>query len=94
MGRLPTTKTITALVSDVSNPQILYASSGDGVFKSTDAGKSWQTMNTGLRDTGIVALVLHPTQPWRLYAATASGAIFRSTDGAATWQRQGQLPGE
>jgi photosystem II stability/assembly factor-like uncharacterized protein len=92
VGRLPTTKTITALVSDLSNPQILYASSGDGVFKSQDAGQSWQTMNTGLDETAVVALALHPTHPLRLYAATASGQIFHSTDGAVTWQRQGQLP--
>ena len=91
MGSLPTKKTITTLVSDLSNPKILYASSGDGVLKSPDAGASWQTMNTGLSETEIVAVALHPTQPSRLYAVTANGVIFRSTDGAATWQRQGQL---
>ena len=92
MGSLPTKKTITALVNDLANPQILYASSSDGVFKSPDAGASWQTMNTGLRDTQIVAVAINPAQPTHLYAASASGRIFRSTDGAATWQRQGQLP--
>ena len=50
MGRLPTKKTITALISDLSKPQILYASSADGVFKSEDAGDSWQIMSTGLSD--------------------------------------------
>lgn len=94
MGRLPTKKTITALVSDLSNPQILYASSADGVFKSIDAGDSWQAMNTGLTDTKIAALALHPTQPSRVYAVTASGTVWRSMDGAATWQRQGQLTTE
>ena len=94
MGRLPTKKTITALLSDLSHPQVLYATSADGVFKSVDAGDSWQTMNTGLWDTTIAALALHPTQPSRLYVVTASGTVFRSTDGAATWQRQGQLPTE
>ena len=94
MGSLPTKKTITALVSDPANPQILYASSGDGVFKSPDAGMSWQLMHTGLRETQIVAVALNPAQPTHLYAASASGQIFRSTDGAATWQRQGQVPPE
>lgn len=94
MGRLPTKKTITALVSDLAKPQILYASSADGVLKSQDAGATWQTMTTGLSDTQIAALALHPTQPVRLYAVTAHGTVFRSTDGAATWQRQGQLPTE
>jgi photosystem II stability/assembly factor-like uncharacterized protein len=92
VGSLPTKKTITALVSDLSNPQVLYATSADGVFKSTDAGDSWQTMNTGLSDTTIAALALHATQPSRLYVVSASGTVFRSSDGAATWQRQGQLP--
>ena len=94
MGRLPTQKTITALVSDLTNPQILYASSADGVVKSQDAGKSWQVMNTELPETRIAALALHPTQPARLYAVTDTGVVFRSTDGAATWQRQGQLPAQ
>jgi photosystem II stability/assembly factor-like uncharacterized protein len=92
VGRLPTKKTITSLVSDLSNPQILYASSGDGVFKSKDAGASWQTMNTGLPNTRIVSVTIHPTEPSRLYAVAASGQVFRSTNGAANWQLQGQLP--
>ncbi len=94
MGRLPTKKTITALISDLSNPQILYASSADGVFKSEDAGDSWQTMSSGLSNTKIAALALHPTQPLRLFAVSSDGAIFRSTDGAVTWKHQGQLPPE
>ena len=94
MGRVPTQKTITALISDLSTPQTLYASSGDGVFKSEDAGDTWQAMTTGLSETSVTAVALHPTQPSRVYALTANGVVFRSTDGAATWQRQGQLPPE
>lgn len=94
MGRVPTQKTIMALVSDLSNPQILYASSGDGVFKSENAGNTWQAMNTGLSETSVVAVALHPTQLSWVYALTTNGVVFRSTDGAATWQRQGQLPQE
>jgi photosystem II stability/assembly factor-like uncharacterized protein len=94
VGRVPTKKTISGLISDLSNPQTLYASSSDGVFKSEDAGTTWQAMNTGLSEMSIVTVALHPTQPSRVYALTASGVVFRSTDGAATWQRQGQLPSE
>ena len=94
MGRVPTKKTISGLLSDLSNPRILYASSGDGVFKSEDAGDTWQVMNRGLSETRVVAVALHPTQPSRVYALTESGAVFRSTDAAATWQRLGQLPSE
>jgi photosystem II stability/assembly factor-like uncharacterized protein len=79
------------LVSDLSNPQILYAASADGVFKSQNAGESWQTMNTGLLQASIAALALHRAQSSRLYAVATDGNVFRSTDGAATWQRQGHL---
>jgi photosystem II stability/assembly factor-like uncharacterized protein len=94
VGSLPTKKTMTALVNDLAHPCIFHASSGDGVLKSTDAGTSWQTMNTGLRETQVVALAINPAQPTSLYAASASVQIFHSTDGATTWQRQGQLPTE
>ncbi len=94
MGRLPTKKTITSLVSDLSNSRILYASSGDGVYKSIYAGASWQTMNTGLPDTRIASVTIHPTQPSRLYAVAASGQVFRSTNCAANWQFQGKLPAQ
>jgi photosystem II stability/assembly factor-like uncharacterized protein len=94
MGSLPTKKMITSLVSDLSNPKILYASSADGVFKSTDAGDSWQAMHMGLSNTGVAALALHLKHSAHLYAATADGQLFRSTDGAVTWTYQGRLPAE
>lgn len=94
MGRRPTTTTITALVSDPAHPQTLYASSADGVFKSDDAGDSWQTVTNGLSDRKIAAIALHPTQPVRVYAVTVNGTVFRSPDGAASWQRRGQVPSE
>jgi photosystem II stability/assembly factor-like uncharacterized protein len=94
VGRLPTQKTVSTLVSDLSNPRIRYATSADGVFKTQNAGESWKTMNTGLSQASIAALALHPIQSLRLYAVATDGTIFRSTDGAATWQHQGQLPVE
>jgi hypothetical protein len=51
-------------------------------------------MNTGLPDTRIVSVTIHPTKPSRLYAVAASGQVFRSANGAANWQLQGQLPAE
>jgi photosystem II stability/assembly factor-like uncharacterized protein len=94
VGSLPTTQTITALVSDLANPQVLYASSADGVFKSRDAGDTWEAASAGLSEIRVIALALHPTELSRLYAVTASGIVWRSNDRATTWQRQGQLPGK
>ena len=55
------------------------------MFKSTDAGASWNAMNTGLTAYyGVFALAIDPTTPSTLYAA-ANGGVFKSTDGATSW---------
>jgi photosystem II stability/assembly factor-like uncharacterized protein len=67
---------------------------GDGIYKSTDAGKTWTHL--GLRDgQQIPALAIDPRDPNRLFAAVLGHpygpneerGIFRSTDGGQTWQK-------
>ena len=91
-------------VSD-SDPNIIYAgmgeadlrgnaSHGDGVYKSTDAGKTWQ--NVGLKDTQqIGAVKIDPRNPDVAYVAAmghmtapnAERGVFRTRDGGKTWQK-------
>ena len=69
-------------------------SPGDGLFRSTDGGKTWA--RAGLRDAGQIArIVVHPGNADLVYAA-AFGHVFgpnpmrgvyRSADGGKTWQR-------
>src|SRR5262245_11885729 len=58
---------------------------GDGVFKSTDGGNTWNAASTGL-DFGysVYALAIDPATPSILYAGTETG-VFKSTDGGGTW---------
>jgi photosystem II stability/assembly factor-like uncharacterized protein len=99
------TGSIGSLAVAPSNPDILYVgsgeglqrpdlSTGDGVYKSTDAGKTWKHM--GLRDgQQIPAILVDPHDPNRLfvavlghpYGANAERGVFRSTDGGKTWQK-------
>ena len=67
---------------------------GDGVYKSLDAGKSWQ--HVGLRDSQhIGAIIIHPTNPDIVFVAALGHAfgpsdergVFRTADGGKTWQR-------
>src|SRR5215216_5912420 len=69
-------------------------SHGDGVYKSTDAGKSWTHL--GLAETRHISRVrVHPTNPDVVYVAALGHAhgpnqergIFRSKDGGQTWDQ-------
>ena len=75
-------------------PRGVMTSHGDGVYKSTDAGKTW--IHMGLKETQHISrIVVHPRDPNILWVA-AQGAlngpnedrgIFKSTDGGKSWTR-------
>ncbi|MGH9884455.1 MAG: WD40/YVTN/BNR-like repeat-containing protein, partial [bacterium] len=99
------TQSIGALAVAPSNPSIIYAGSGeglhrpdlavgDGVYKSTDAGKTWK--HTGLTDAQqIPQIAVDPTNPNRVFAAVLGHpygpneerGVYRSLDGGQTWKR-------
>jgi photosystem II stability/assembly factor-like uncharacterized protein len=70
-----------------SNPNIVYAASSDGVYKSLDGGDSWSLM------LGVVLandLVIHPTDPNTVVVGCGNQSspgygIYRTTDGGANW---------
>ena len=75
-------------------PRAVMTSYGDGVYKSTDAGKTWS--HVGLKATQHISrIVIHPKNPDILFVA-AQGAlygpnedrgIFKSVDGGANWSK-------
>ncbi|MGH9484630.1 MAG: WD40/YVTN/BNR-like repeat-containing protein, partial [Terriglobales bacterium] len=98
-------QSIGALEVAPSDPNVIYVGTGEGdlrndisygngMYKSTDAGKTWQ--HIGLDDTQHIArLVIDPHDPRRVFVAAlghASGpnaqrGIFRTTDGGQTWTK-------
>ena len=99
------TGSVGALAVAPSDPNVIYAGSGeglqrpdlatgDGIYKSTDAGKTWTHL--GLRDAQqIAAIIVDPKDPNRLFVAAtghpygpnAERGVFRSTDGGQTFQK-------
>src|SRR5690349_4628957 len=96
---------IGAIAVAPSAPDIVYVGSGEstlrdsagygnGMYKSTDAGKSWT--HIGLADTQHIGkIAVDPHDPRRLfvaaighlYAPNAERGVFRSTDGGTSWQK-------
>jgi photosystem II stability/assembly factor-like uncharacterized protein len=99
------TGAIGAIAVAPSDPNIIYVgtgagiirpdlATGDGVYKSTDAGKTW--VHLGLRDSQMIAMIdVDPTNPNRLFVAAlghpygpnAERGIFRSTDGGQNFEK-------
>jgi photosystem II stability/assembly factor-like uncharacterized protein len=98
---------VSELVADPKNPAVLYAgiwqfqrkpwtfeSGGpdDGIWKSTDGGKSWNRLSGhGLPEgiTGRIGLAVAPSKPNRVYALIESksdGILWRSDDAGASWK--------
>ena len=99
------TQSIGSIAVAPSDPNVIYVGSGegqhrpdlsvgDGIYKSTDAGRSW--VHLGLRDgQQIPDLAIDPANPNRVFAAVlghpyganAERGLFRSLDGGKTWDR-------
>lgn len=77
---LPTfNRSIAALAIDPVQSARLYAGTyGDGVYRSTNAGETWNAVNTSLTSTAVNTLAIDPQSPDNLYAGT-DGGLFRIT---------------
>ena len=91
-GETMRTISISALVMDPSDPAILYATTSEGLFKSSDGAGSWNLLSTIPGDVGV--LFIDPTSPSTIYVvcSTAQEAdeavsdhLLRSDDGGLTW---------
>lgn len=94
-----------AIAVAASDPNVIYAGGGEqtvrgnvshgyGVFRSTDAGRTWTAR--GLTDSRHIGRIrVHPQDPDRVYAAVMGHlfgpnqerGVYRSKDGGATWEQ-------
>jgi photosystem II stability/assembly factor-like uncharacterized protein len=99
------TQSIGAIAVALSDSNVIYVASGeglhrpdlsvgDGIYKSTDGGKTWTHL--GLSDSEqIPSIVVDPRDPNRVYAAVLGHpygpneerGVYRSTDGGQTWKK-------
>ncbi len=99
---------VTDVVMDPRNPDILYAASyqrrrhvwtllnggpESAIYKSTDAGKTWNKLTSGLPegDVGRIGLAISPVNPDYIYAiieaAYDNSGFYRTTNRGASWEK-------
>jgi photosystem II stability/assembly factor-like uncharacterized protein len=86
VGSLPANAGATLVLIDPAQPERVYAADDTALYRSDDAGQTWQPATQGLPEAGIAALALDPRQPQGLYAAMADGSLYGSEDGGTTWR--------
>jgi photosystem II stability/assembly factor-like uncharacterized protein len=76
-----------------------FGTAGGGIWKTGNAGATWQSMSDGLESAAIGAIAIAPSDPNVLYAGTghpeprydiaAGDGLYRSSDGGAHWHHAG-----
>jgi len=77
---------IKVIAVDPQNSETVYVgTTGGGIYKSTDGGSSWGTVNIGLSDLKITALAIDWFTPSWIYAGTEDGGLYYSSDSGELW---------
>ncbi len=81
-----------AMAVSKSNPNVIigFDSGGRGLFKTTDAGSTWDRFD--YPGQYVTALAIAPDDPKVIFAGTSEG-VFQSGDGAASWTQLNQYKG-
>jgi photosystem II stability/assembly factor-like uncharacterized protein len=85
---------VDALALDPRSPNVLYAGTGLGVFKTTDGARTWKRASKGIDVGGglahrmyegfIYAIAIDPVHTSTVYAA--GRGVWKSTNGGSTWK--------
>ena len=76
---------VNRLIIDPADPDVVYAGTTQGVFKTLNKGELWSRLAVDLGELYVSSLVLEPGNGQHLYMGTSKG-IFQSRDGGQTWK--------
>jgi photosystem II stability/assembly factor-like uncharacterized protein len=78
---------IQSILIDPLSPSTLFAR-GTGLFKSSDAGFSWNSIGFRTGYVTAIAIGSRPVFTLYVYSSAAAGGLFKSVDGGASWTRR------
>ncbi len=80
---------VNAIEIDRTNPNVIYAGTTKGLFRTTDKGEQWERIGQSFPDPFISSILIHPTEPSQLYVGGSKG-VWKSSDSGKTWQAMNQ----
>jgi len=86
---LPDALAVRAIAVHPKTPEVVYAGTQDGPYRSGDHGGHWEKVNVGDHGLPVWSLLFHPRDPNVIFAGYESAEIYRSDDGGERWS---QLP--
>ena len=75
---------VNVIVFDVVNPDIIYAGTTKGLFRTVTRGEQWERIGQSLPDLFVSSILLDPAQPKCLYIG-GPGGVWKSLDSGQTW---------
>jgi photosystem II stability/assembly factor-like uncharacterized protein len=80
---------VRALLADPRRPDVVYAGTDMGLYRSDDAGGAWRPLDNPMRGAMVWSMAIDPVDPSVMFAGVGTPSkpgIFRTTDDGKTWE--------
>ena len=84
---LPAEPVVPGITLHPTNPEVVFAGTQDGPYRSTDRGGHWERLDYPRTGAPVWSFLFRPGDPSVMYLGTAPGEIYRSLNGGDSWQR-------
>jgi photosystem II stability/assembly factor-like uncharacterized protein len=84
---LPENPIVPGVAVHPSNPEIIYAGTQDGPYRSADRGDHWERLDYPKLAPPVWTFLFRPRDPKVMYAGTAPGELYRSVNGGDSWTK-------
>jgi photosystem II stability/assembly factor-like uncharacterized protein len=82
---------VRALVADPQRPEVIYAGSDLGLYRSDDAGSHWSLLDAPMKGSVVWTITIDPVDSSVIFVGTGTPSkpgIYRSTDAGTTWEHR------
>ena len=90
---LPRKVQVQTLVIHTNRPEVIFAGTHDGPYRSEDRGDSWTRLDYPTSGPAVWSFLFKPGDTKTMYLGTAPGEIHKSTDGGDSWNKTSAVMG-